>query len=163
MSNRSGFITVLCALPFSTIWLWEPWFFQGQLWVQWLLSLLLMGFYWQTLRSSKAAGQMVLSVAEFGQCRVLASEAANPIYGLSLLRPVSVQSRELLAFSWQITSRSRLLPNALWLNLRSGRRATGVWLFRDELHERDYRRLCVIVRFCQKYASQKQDHGASEG
>lgn len=157
MSLRSSFIALLCLLPFTTIWLWEPWFFQGQLWVQGALSLLLIVFYWQTLRTSKTAGKIVISVTEFGQCRVLATDAAVPIYASSGLRSVSAQSRDLLAFSWQITARSRLLPYAIWLNLRSGRRVIGMWVFRDELPQRDFRRLCVIVRYCQKHVPQKQD------
>lgn len=172
LSARHRFTIGLLLLPLSTIWMWEPWFVVGQVWLQLLLSALLVLMGWRVLQTpqviqnpqssqsphnppashiQKRAEPMVLSVSPIGQCRILSagSQTNNPH------RKTDIKETELLAFPWQVSSRSRLLPGALWLSLHSGNRTQSWWLFRDEMNEQDFRRLCVVIRYCQKYPPEK--------
>jgi len=175
LSARHRFTIGLLLLPLSTIWMWEPWFVAGQVWLQLLLSVLLVLMGWRILQTpqmiqnpqsphnpqssqnppashiQKRGGPMVLSVSPIGQCRILSagSQANNPH------RKTDIKETELVAFPWQVSSRSRLLPGALWLSLHSGNRTQSWWLFCDEMNEQDFRRLCVVIRYCQKYPPEK--------
>lgn len=171
LSARHRFTIGLLLLPLSTIWMWEPWFVVGQVWLQLLLSVLLMLMGWRILQTpqlfqnsrnpqsshslqnhvQKHREPMVLSLSPIGQCRILSagSQTNNPHC------KTDIKETELLAFPWQVSSRSRLLPGALWLSLHSGNRTQSWWLFRDEMNEQDFRRLCVVIRYCQKYPPEK--------
>jgi|GEM_PF-6719284 len=193
LSARHRFTIGLLLLPLSSIWMWEPWFVVGQVWLQLLLFVLLVLMGWRILQMpqlfqnpqnpqspqspqnpqnpqnpqsshsphnpesspaspiQKRGEPMVLSVSPIGQCRILSagSQANNPH------RKTDIKETELVAFPWQVSSRSRMLPGALWLSLHSGNRTQSWWLFRDEMNEKDFRRLCVVIRYCQKYPPEK--------
>lgn len=57
--------------------------------------------------------------------------------------------------SWQFTQRSRLTPWILWIHISSkigGSESRWHWIFRDQVSEQDYRRLCRCILYQQHKA-----------
>lgn len=160
LSARNRFTLFLFMLPFSTIWLWEDWFVSPDAGIQTLvqmgLSVLMLLLCWQRIRSPAIHGLLVLSLSDTGQCLVLGFEPESSTVPTShRSAPFSQEMLAFMAHPWQITERSRLLPGMLWLHFKSGNRVYSTWLFKDEVSERDFRRLCRVVRYCHQYGLQQ--------
>lgn len=113
---------------------WQPGHVAWQGVWQFCLLVLLLLWAWRHWHSSKQ-DDAVISLSETGQWSELSA-------------PEQVQQ-------WQITRHSRVSSLLIWLQLLptlSGEKTEPrwLWVYRDQLPERDFRRLAKIVVRCQK-------------
>jgi hypothetical protein len=124
------FILSFYALCAVSVILWQP---SGPPW-QWLLQasliiVLVVGAYYAWMQFRHNMKLRIVMLSDVGEWLYLDDE--NQAY-------------------WQMTHHCRITSLLLWVNLlpklaSSGRADCWLWIFRDQVSEQDYRRLCRII------------------
>ena len=130
--QRYYYLVAFYCLLFVSIFSWQPNIILYQFWIQLFFAILVLsGAVFAVQHNGKYNQAFVAVVSQQGDWTYLSQQDDT---------------------SWQFTQRSRLTSWVLWINLSS---KIGVgksrwhWIFRDQVSEQDYRRLCRCILYQQ--------------
>ncbi|MBN7827493.1 protein YgfX [Bowmanella dokdonensis] len=124
------------SLLLASLWLWQPQSLPGQVWIQIVLSMVLL---WMAVRiAAKASPSRVFSISEEGQWQWLDAQEET----------------------MQVNPASRITSWMLWIRLESNvsNRRNWVWIYRDSVQYADFRRLCRILQRCLRPVVTREQH-----
>ncbi len=167
---RLAFILLFELILLVYVWLWEPNWFPYQMAVQVLLSLLLLIHAVQACKTSLKSAS-VISLYQDGRWLYLAEPSVDyASFDAASLGSVSSDKsspEEIIktenkhdignkaGIQWRISPRSRFTDWLIWLHLSGNGKQHWFWVFRDEVPDADYRRICLAIRY-------SHQHGVAE-
>ena len=132
---RISLVLILELLFILSVWLWEPNWFPYQIWFQIGLTGLLLIHGWQSW-NNRVQKSIVFSVYQDGRWLYLSDS------------PDGDQ-----AIHWQMSKQSRFTDWLIWIHLTGLGKSHWFWIFRDEVSDEDYRRICLAVKYSQQNRS----------
>lgn len=125
-------LLTMWALVLLSLFHWQEAIFPYQQILQGLLALLILFFAYKTLNSAAKTLPFVITFNQQGEWSYLGKETA---------------------IQWQMTEKSRLTDWLLWIQLSSPidtGQSHWVVVFKDQVSEADYRRLCRAILYQQQ-------------
>lgn len=129
---RLQFVLLLELLLVISVWLWDPNWFPHQIWVQIALTMLLLIHGWQSI-INRLQAPVVFSMYQDGRWLYLSDSPDGN-----------------RAIQWQMSQHSRFTDWLVWIHLKGLGRSHWFWIFRDEVGDEEYRRICLAVKYCQQ-------------
>ncbi|MCY7296612.1 protein YgfX [Alteromonas sp. a30] len=146
---RFTFVSLMELIFLGSVWTWQFNWFTGQEWIQLLLTLCVLLHWFQSYRHQLHHAVSVTLSEDgrwvFAPQTKLASSAIKHGHkhshysGLPRGEPLRL-SRYSKATSW-----------LLWIHIKYNKKQHWFWVFRDEVSDHDYRRLCLAIRYCQHH------------
>ena len=138
--QRSAWIFSITLMLMVSIWLWQTdWMVQQRL-LQTLLSLVVLiqgGHVWRVQRTASICATVYEDGRWIFEPRLPSS---SPPQALPIGEPI------------RLTRASKITSWVLCLHFRYAKSSRWYWVFRDELSDADYRRICLAIRYCQLHA-----------
>ena len=138
---RAIYILFFGAVLITSVWLWQPNWLPYQFVIQLMLSGLLLIYLRQQL-TRRLQQPFIVSLSPDGQFRALSDGFSDDHSEHGWQNP---------GIQWQLSSQSRATDFMLWLHLTNfQQQRQWVCIFRDEVSDEDYRRLCLAIKYQQK-------------
>lgn len=134
---RPALSIIMGLIAISSLWFWPSETFPFQFTAQVVLTFLLLIHTYQQFQQRLC---IPVNATLFEDGRWVFHESAG------LEKHIHVPLNEPL----RLTQKSRVTSRVLWLNIRHAKHPRWFWVFRDEVSDEDYRRLCLAIRFCQQ-------------
>jgi hypothetical protein len=127
------FLLGIFALLILSLFTWQQNTFTYQLWIQLSMALLVMLLAIRAIADTRRQNRMFVAVvSEQGEW---------------------VQIDKHHQSSWQVTDKSRVTSQVLWIHLLpkvGDGKPQWLWVFNDQVSEQDYRRLCRCIIYLQQ-------------